>query len=113
MHNQPQGLIDVLLNPQAEYGDRHDAAMDLGAFDGMDVEEALSLVASDATANEGLADACGESLGQIWSRTGSVNEKLLIELTSVSLDTALATLKQLSPNLEIHAKSVIKSQAPR
>jgi hypothetical protein len=38
---QPEGLISVLLDQDAEVGDRNDAAMDLGSFDGPGVEAAL------------------------------------------------------------------------
>ena len=30
---QPQGLVAVLAHRASEFGDRHDAAMNLGAFD--------------------------------------------------------------------------------
>lgn len=39
--SQPQGLISVLLDENAEYGDRDDAAMDLGAFDEPQAEDGL------------------------------------------------------------------------
>ena len=45
--NQLQVLMSVLQDRAAPFGDRHDAAMDLGAFDGPEVEAALIAVACD------------------------------------------------------------------
>jgi hypothetical protein len=43
-HEQPQGLIGVLLDTEAELGDRDDAAMDLAGFDEPEAIEALTRV---------------------------------------------------------------------
>jgi hypothetical protein len=67
---QPEGLISVLLNTEAEFGDRDDAAMDLGEFDEPAAEEALLKVVLSQTEDEGIADRAGESLWQIWKRKG-------------------------------------------
>ena len=110
MSSQPAGLIQVLLDESAEYGDRHDAAMDLGAFDTQPVEDALSRVACDATAHEGLADACGESLAEIWCRRASVTNEVLVRLTPLSLRTALATLRACSPDLAADAENTLSAK---
>mgnify|MGYP001773457614 CR=1 FL=1 len=66
--DQPQGLISVLLDTNAEFGDQDGAAMELGGFDEPEVEQALVEVASDPTTDPLLADRCGEALGEIWCR---------------------------------------------
>lgn len=86
------GLIDILLDSTAPYGDRHDAAMDLVAFDRPDVIAALLTVACAPTEDEALLDACGESLGEIWARSGSVPHEQLARLMPVALSLALAGL---------------------
>jgi hypothetical protein len=74
---QPEGLISVLLNTEAEFGDRDDAAMDLGEFDEPAAEEALLKVVLLHTEDEGIADSAGESLWQIWSRKGKRDTNLI------------------------------------
>jgi len=69
---QPQGLISVLLNSNAEYGDRDDAAMDLGSFDDPQAEDALLKVALDSSTDPDLADRCRESLMEIQRRKNNV-----------------------------------------
>lgn len=93
MSRQAAGLIQVLLDSSAEYGDRHDAAMDLGAFDSDAVESALARIACDASADEGLADATGESLADLWCRRGRFNETILVSLGPISRRIALGTMK--------------------
>jgi hypothetical protein len=108
MKGQPSGLIQVLLDLRAEYGDRHDAAMDLGAFDEKSAEEALALLACDLGTGEDLADACGESLAEIWCRKGDVTRDVLTRLTPASLWIALATMRASSPELAVKADSILK-----
>jgi hypothetical protein len=74
---QPEGLISVLLNAEAEFGDRDDAAMDLGEFDEPAAEEALLKVVLSQTEDEGIADRAGESLWQIWTRKGKRDISLI------------------------------------
>jgi hypothetical protein len=73
---QPAGLISVLLDPSAPFGDRHDAAMDLGCVVAAEAEAALLQVALNLTEDPDIADAAGESLRSIWSRTGKWDAKL-------------------------------------
>ena len=63
--SQPAGLISVLLDLAAPFGDRGDAAMDLGAYDEPEAERALMQVATDPAVDEDIADSCGESLGDV------------------------------------------------
>lgn len=109
MSSQPSGLIQVLLDEKAEFGDRHDAAMDLGAFDTEGAEEALARLACDEVADEDLADACGESLAEIWCRKGSITQAILVRLTPESLQTTLARLRVGSPSLTADAENILRS----
>ena len=67
---QPHGLVSVLLDSAAEFGDRHDAAMDLAEYDDSVAEQALLQVALDVSSDDELADEAGHSLLQIWRRSG-------------------------------------------
>jgi len=107
MSGQPSGLIQVLLDVDAEYGDRHDAAMDLGAFDEKSVEEALARFACDEDGDKDLADACAESLAEIWCRKGDVSREVLMKLTPVSLRIALPTMQALCPDLAAKADRIL------
>ncbi len=66
--HQPAGLISVLLDRKAPFGDRHDAAMDLGASDQPEAAAALNQVADDATEDPDLVEECRESLMTIEDR---------------------------------------------
>lgn len=110
MKEQPGGLIQVLLNVEAEFGDRHDAAMDLGSFDEESVEEALAHLACDPGTDDDLADACAESLAEIWCRKGDVTREVLTSLTPVSLRIALATMRACSPHLSAKADSILSAR---
>jgi hypothetical protein len=109
MKGQPSGLIQVLLDNEAEFGDRHDAAMDLSAFDDVSVEEALARLACDKGTDDDLADACAESLAEIWCRKGDVTRDVMIRLTPVSLRAALATMRECSPLLAAKADGILRA----
>ena len=109
VNSQAGDLIKVLLDEKAEYGDRHDAAMDLGAFDGKEAEAALAQVGCNSDADEDLADACGESLAEMWLRAGNINEAVLVRLVPASLRIALATLRARSPILAAQAEGFLSS----
>jgi HEAT repeat protein len=65
---QPDGLVRLLLDKGAEFGDRDDAAMDLGQFDEPVAEQALTTIVEDMSEDADIADAAGESLAEIWKR---------------------------------------------
>ena len=65
---QPAGLLSVLVDGAAEYGDRSDAAMDLSGYDQPEVEEALFHVILDPKEDNLLIDEAGHSLWVIWKR---------------------------------------------
>jgi len=111
MSNQPGGLIQVLLDEKAEYGDRHDAAMDLAAYDAEEVEDALASVACDPATDVDLAEECGASLAEVWCHRNVVTKAVLMKLTPSSLPIAMATLRARSPSLAADAESVLSARA--
>jgi len=92
-------LTDILRNPEAEFGDRDDAAIALASHDEQEALAALSIIGSDSSTDPELADTCGESIAEIWSRHGVVDQSTLQRLTGVARTVALRTLKALSPDL--------------
>lgn len=94
---QPRGLISVLLDEEAELGDRDDAAMDLGGYDEAEAEEALMSVACRPGTDPLLAETCGESLGEIWSRRVALNRDGLKRLARVAKDSALGVIEARRP----------------
>ena len=77
---QPDGLISVLLNSSAEFGDRHDAAMDLSEHDEPAAEQALLRIALDVANDSDLADEAGHSLLEIWRRKGKHDSDLVARM---------------------------------
>ena len=77
---QPGGLIAVLLDTSAEFGDRSDAAMDLSSFDEPAVEEALLTIVQRETEDEGIADSAGESLWEVWRRKGKYDAEMVARM---------------------------------
>ena len=65
---QPEGLIGVLLDSAAEFGDRDDAAMDLSEFDNQSVIDALQKVIDSKESDEDLVERCKESLNEMLLR---------------------------------------------
>lgn len=84
MHNstssQPAGLISVLSDSSAPFGDRCDAALDLGSFDDPEAEAALLNVVMDQQSDADLADNAGNSLWEIWSRSGKVSQAVVARM---------------------------------
>lgn len=78
--DRPHGLISVLQDVRAEYGDRGDAAMDLAEYDEPEAEAALLEVALNGSADPDLADEAGHSLWQIWQRKGKSDPEVVARL---------------------------------
>lgn len=76
---QPDGLISVLFDTNAELGDRLDAAMDLGEYDEPAAEQALLRIVLDASADD-LADEAGNSLCEIWARKEKFDPELVARM---------------------------------
>ena len=69
---QPNGLIAVLLDRSAEFGDRHDAAMDLAFYDDPAAISALESVISDPAEDPDTVEEAEQSLIEI-RRENSTN----------------------------------------
>lgn len=60
------------------------------------VEEKLLSLGSDAENDEQLLDACGEALGMIWARKGSLPQDRLLELSKIAAVIAEGTFSALA-----------------
>ncbi|MEU6392385.1 hypothetical protein [Streptomyces sp. NPDC046939] len=77
---QPAGLISVLLDRTARIDERDDAAMDLEAYAGEHVVQALIDVVSSPVEDELVLASAAESLGRILARDSGCPEELLVSL---------------------------------
>ena len=94
---QPEGLISVLLDRAAEFGDRDDAAMDLSAYPSASVENALLKVACDPSEDADLQEACGESLAELWTQGSTAPTDHLRRLEPSARAIPLAILARTRP----------------
>ena len=102
-------LTGILKDADAEFGDRDDAAIALASHNEQEALEALLITGSDPSTDPELADTCGESIAEIWSRQGAVDQTTLQRLTGVARIVALRTLKALSPDLaEVLSRSGVE-----
>ena len=81
----PQGLIHELLIKNGDVAGRDDAAMDLGAYNEPEVEQALIQVASDPETEPVVVRSCAESLVEIWIRRERLPEHILPHLRPEAL----------------------------
>ncbi len=109
---QPKGLISVLLDITAEFGDRDDAAMDLSDYDEPEAEEALSKVALDESTDTHLAERCSESLAEIWCRKERVNMDVLGKLRGNALHMAISLIQVKKPEWKSYVESAISDNDP-
>jgi hypothetical protein len=94
---QPQGLIEVLLDVTAAEADCDDAAMDLAAYDEPEVEEALIHVGADSSTPNAVAASCGESLAEIWIRKKALNLEALKRLQGDACKEAIGLIRVKEP----------------
>ena len=92
-------LIELLFDTSGEFGDRDDAAMELGQFIESQVEAALATVAISPNSDADLVDRCGESLAEIWYRNGYVNDAMWAKLRPEAKAIAKAILAGRRPDL--------------
>ncbi len=97
--NQPEGLISVLLDENADESSRDDAAMDLSRFDEPEAEHALFLVASSPETSEMVCGSCGESLAEIWFRRSAVNFEYYQKLCSPAVREIKVYINAKNPSL--------------
>ena len=95
---QPQGLIEVLLDATAAEADRDDAAMDLAAYDDSEDEDALIRVGVEPSTPGTVAASCGESLAEIWLRKRKMNLAALKRLRREARHEALALIRAREPS---------------
>ena len=95
---QPQGLIEVLLDVTAAEADRDDAAMDLAAYDEPEVEEVLIRVGADSSTPNAVAASCGESLAEIWIRKKTLNFDALKRLQGEACNEARGLIRMREPS---------------
>jgi hypothetical protein len=95
---QPQGLIEILLDAGASEADRDDAAMDLAAYDEPEAEEALIRVGANSSTPPSVAASCGESLAEIWIRKRTLNLDALKHLQSEACSEAIGLIRAREPS---------------
>lgn len=66
-------LIEILLDRSASISERDDAAMDLSAFDSIEVVNALLKVGKDNSVDDIVLSSVGESLAEIWLKNKDFN----------------------------------------
>jgi hypothetical protein len=96
-HTQPEGLITVLLDRNAPFGDRDDAAMDLAAYETPEAENSLTSVVLDRTEDDDLVDRAAESLADIWTRTRRFDRDVFARLPDAATPVFLAMLDERWP----------------
>lgn len=96
--NSIDGLIEVLLDPNAGADERDDAACDLGESDSDRALDALLCVGADADVDETILASCGESIGQIWVRRGLRDRESWDALQSATRIELQAYLKVSQPD---------------
>jgi hypothetical protein len=100
-------LIKVLLDEDAELGDRDDAALDLAKYDDPDAEAALAQIACADRPDDDLADTAGQALAEIWCRRGRVSPNVLLKLCPISLEIALGTMQALCEEVAVSAREYL------
>jgi len=91
-HTEPAGLISLLLDRYAPFGDRHDAAMDLGAFETPESENALISIVLDRPEDDDLVETAAESLAEIWAQTRRFDRDVLARLPDAATPIVFALL---------------------
>ena len=71
-------LIEILLDPCAEDGEKDDAAMDLAEFNNEDVLNALTQAAINAKKNDFFLNSCGESIAEIWIKNNKFDSNIFV-----------------------------------
>ena len=66
-------LIELLFDSTAREDEKHDAIMDIGAYNDDRALNALLQIAVDPNENDTILDACGESIAEIWTKRNQFN----------------------------------------
>jgi hypothetical protein len=92
-------MVAILLDRTARIDERDDAAMDLGRSNDDAALTALLHVASDPGEDELVLASGGESLAQIFIRSGRLDPAWLHELTPVALHEVIPWIRRVRPDL--------------
>lgn len=102
MADQPRGLIEVLEDPTATVAERDDAAIYLGERDEPEALAALIRYATnpalDPTADYLVLASAGESIAEIWIRTGRFDANTLNQLVGAARSEAVGSLQLARPD---------------
>lgn len=82
--SQPAGLISVLRDTSARPDERDDAAIGLGRFDEPEALAVLVEVASDSEEDDNVVASAGESIAEIWQKSGGYDDDLVAGLTATA-----------------------------
>lgn len=94
--SREQLLVHTLLDPEADYGDRDEAATQLSDFDGPRTRAALRDVALNETSRV-LSQTAAESLSEIWCRTGEIDWDAFRQLKGKARIVVRSTLVKCRP----------------
>lgn len=92
-----EGLLNVLVDPFATVSARDDAAMDLADHDAPEVRRALLMVAQDACVEETIRASCGESLAELWIKSGGLDREALCRLSGEARREAESVIRESRP----------------
>lgn len=92
-------LVAILLDRTSRIDERDDAAAYLGRSDEAAACSALLHVASDPAEDELVVASCGESLAQIFVRTGRLDHAWLNRLTPIALNEVITCVRRERPDL--------------
>ncbi len=93
MHDEVDGLINVLFDKSAREDERDDAAMDLGSYTENRVLNALAKIASDPNENDTILDSCGESIARILIKLGQFDKKFINDLAPTARIAAYSRIR--------------------
>ena len=90
-------LIAILLDRTAREDERHDAAMDIGAYNDDRALNILTRLGSDPSEDNLILDACGESLAEILVVRNEFRREVIEGLTPIAKKMAYAYIKDAKP----------------
>ncbi len=97
MSDKVDGLIEILLDPQAREDERDDAASYLGKYDDAKALNALVKVGSSPLVEDMVLDSCGESIAEILVRRNQFNKHIIDLLVPTARRAACAVIQGQKP----------------
>ena len=92
-------LLSILYDAKASEAERDDAIIDLGDYDDLSVEDALSEAANNLSLSDMLLSSIGETLANIWIRKKNVNTSILQALPFIAYREVINVIMNLEPSL--------------